>query len=99
MASAATILDDQREAILRNLSDDFAGFAASCVNGQPNCLWRLWNSFSGAFRIAGPRFVQMSRLGQQIFEYRSGVFEIVASEAIDRSAAVEKLQPEQWRAV
>jgi hypothetical protein len=35
------ILDYRREAILRNPIDDFPGFAASRVNGQPKCLWRF----------------------------------------------------------
>ena len=34
MASAATILDDQREAILRNLSDDFAGLRRAASTGS-----------------------------------------------------------------
>src|SRR5512133_776267 len=46
-------------------------------------------------------FVQTIRLRNEIIEYRHGIFDPVATEAVDRlfRAVIEQLQPKQWQAV
>jgi hypothetical protein len=46
------ILNDRGEAILWNLIDNFANFAASCVNGQPKCL-QVLSAGNSVRRIVG----------------------------------------------
>ena len=77
---------------------------------------RLWGHDDRAGRIAGAKYrihsalrfrnarpgsVQTTCLRYEIIEHRHSFFDLVATEAVDRSfrAVIEQLQPKQWHAV
>src|ERR1700688_1466215 len=77
---------------------------------------RLWGHDDRAVRIAGAKYrnhsalrfrnarpgaVQTTCLRHEIIEHRHSFFDLVATEAVDRSfrAVIEQLQPKQWHAV